>query len=127
MKQPYGANDSSFGTVARSSAERPTFTNQLFRDHDLPLRTYAGEAASVRVVDDWAHLGVGAGLPPRSKISAERSSSRPLVSTTGFRFTSRTRRCGTAAGHSAPTSRSSSTPCPTRCPGAIERERPDVE
>ena len=56
-----------------------TFTTQLFRSHDLVLRTYPGEAASYRVLDEWADMGVGAALLPRSKISHGRAGCRPLV------------------------------------------------
>ncbi|QOV35000.1 LysR family transcriptional regulator [Streptomyces ferrugineus] len=56
-----------------------TFTTQLFRDNDLALRTYPGEAASYRVLDEWARLGVGAALLPRSKVTADHASCRPLV------------------------------------------------
>lgn len=56
-----------------------TFTTQLFRDNDLPLRTYPGEAASYRVLDEWARLGVGAALLPSSKVTPDHASCRPLV------------------------------------------------
>ncbi|MFI0088422.1 LysR family transcriptional regulator [Streptomyces bobili] len=56
-----------------------TFTTRLFRDNDLPLRTYPGEAASYRVLDEWARLGVGAALLPRSKVTPDHASCRPLV------------------------------------------------
>lgn len=56
-----------------------TFTTQLFAADDLPLRTYPGEAASFRVLDDWAHLGIGAALLPTSKITQRHPSCRPLV------------------------------------------------
>ncbi|MFC8511812.1 LysR family transcriptional regulator [Streptomyces sp. NPDC057257] len=56
-----------------------TFTTELFRDHDLPLRTYPGEASNYRVLDEWARMGVGAALLPQSKITNDHGSSRPLV------------------------------------------------
>src|SRR5262249_47210017 len=31
-----------------------TFTTRLFQSRDLPLRTYPGEAASYRVLEEWA-------------------------------------------------------------------------
>jgi DNA-binding transcriptional LysR family regulator len=55
-----------------------TFTVQLFQGSDLPLRTYPGEAASFRVLDEWARMGVGAALLPRSKVT-QSSHCRPLV------------------------------------------------
>ncbi|MFF7656749.1 LysR family transcriptional regulator [Streptomyces sp. NPDC007983] len=56
-----------------------TFTTQLFRNNDLALRTYPGEAASYRVLDEWAGMGVGAALLPRSKITHRHTNCRPLV------------------------------------------------
>ncbi|MEU4446192.1 LysR family transcriptional regulator [Actinosynnema sp. NPDC050801] len=56
-----------------------TFTTRLFHSNDLALRTYPGEAASHRVLDEWAGLGVGAALLPRSKITRQHASCRPLV------------------------------------------------
>lgn len=56
-----------------------TFTTQLFHSNDLALRTYPGEASSYRVLVEWAGLGVGAALLPRSKISHRHANCRPLV------------------------------------------------
>ncbi|MFE7273482.1 LysR family transcriptional regulator [Streptomyces sp. NPDC057623] len=56
-----------------------TFTTELFRSHDLALRTYPGEASNYRVLDEWARMGVGAALLPQSKITQDHGSSRPLV------------------------------------------------
>lgn len=56
-----------------------TFTAQLFRRAGLPLRTYPGEAASFRVLDDWARLGLGAALLPMSKVARQGEDCRPLV------------------------------------------------
>ncbi|SDO57813.1 DNA-binding transcriptional regulator, LysR family [Streptomyces sp. cf386] len=56
-----------------------TFTTQLFHSNDLALRTYPGEAASYRVLDEWAGMGVGAALLPRSKVTHQHANCRPLV------------------------------------------------
>ncbi|MFJ4466520.1 LysR family transcriptional regulator [Streptomyces sp. NPDC089424] len=56
-----------------------TFTTDLFRDQDLPLISYPGEAASFRAVDEWASMGLGAALLPRSKITHEHTGCRPLL------------------------------------------------
>ncbi|MFG2732747.1 LysR family transcriptional regulator [Streptomyces canus] len=56
-----------------------TFTTELFHSNDLALRTYPGEAASYRVLDEWAGMGVGAALLPRSKVTRQHASCRPLV------------------------------------------------
>ncbi|MCF1599128.1 LysR family transcriptional regulator [Streptomyces muensis] len=57
-----------------------TFTTELFRSHDLALRAYPGEASNYRVLDEWARMGVGAALLPRSKVTRTPGNSRPLVS-----------------------------------------------
>jgi DNA-binding transcriptional LysR family regulator len=56
-----------------------TFTTELFRSHDLALRTYPGEASNYRVLDEWARMGVGAALLPQSKITHDHRGTRPLV------------------------------------------------
>ncbi|MEU2490911.1 LysR family transcriptional regulator [Streptomyces sp. NPDC007883] len=56
-----------------------TFTTELFRSHDVALRPYPGEAASFRAVDEWAAMGLGAALLPRSKITHQHASCRPLL------------------------------------------------
>lgn len=56
-----------------------TFTHRLFQAHELPLRTYPGEAAGYSVLQDWARLGLGSALVPRSKLSAPDTPHRPLV------------------------------------------------
>lgn len=43
-------------------------TRALFRRHRLGLREYAGEAMSYRVLQEWADLGIGAAILPRSKV-----------------------------------------------------------
>jgi DNA-binding transcriptional LysR family regulator len=56
-----------------------TFTTALFHSQDLALRAYPGEAASYRVLDEWAEMGVGAALLPRSKVTRHHANCRPLV------------------------------------------------
>ncbi|MGW1541321.1 LysR family transcriptional regulator [Streptomyces sp. NPDC002309] len=56
-----------------------TFTTELFESHDLGLRTYPGEAASFRAVDEWAAMGLGAALLPRSRVTHEHAGCRPLL------------------------------------------------
>jgi DNA-binding transcriptional LysR family regulator len=56
-----------------------TFTMQLFRSHDLPLRTYPGEAASYRVLEEWPKLGLGSAMVPRSKLTSPDVPHRPLM------------------------------------------------
>lgn len=45
-------------------------TRAVFRRHRLKLSEYAGAAMSYRVLQEWAHLGIGAAILPRSKTTA---------------------------------------------------------
>ncbi|WP_369199509.1 LysR family transcriptional regulator [Streptomyces sp. PU-14G] len=56
-----------------------TFTTQLFQAHGMPLHTYPGEAASYRVLEDWAKLGLGSAMVPRSKLASPDGPHRPLM------------------------------------------------
>lgn len=56
-----------------------TFTTQLFQSHDLPLHAYPGQAASYHILEDWAQLGLGSALIPRSKLSGPLVPHRPLM------------------------------------------------
>jgi DNA-binding transcriptional LysR family regulator len=56
-----------------------TFTTQLFQAHEMPLRTYPGEAAGYQVLEDWAKLGLGSALLPRSKLTSPEAPHRPLT------------------------------------------------
>ena len=60
-----------------------TFTRGLLADRGLPLRAYSGEAASYRVLEDWAGMGLGSALLPRSKVTRVDSSVRPVVDARG--------------------------------------------
>jgi len=60
-----------------------TFTRDLLADRGLPLRAYSGEAASYRVLEDWAGMGLGSVLLPRSKVTRVDSSVRPVVDARG--------------------------------------------
>jgi len=55
-----------------------TFTHELIRTHDLKVRPYAGEASSYRVLEEWANMGLGSALVPRSKLSSADTHHRPL-------------------------------------------------
>jgi DNA-binding transcriptional LysR family regulator len=54
------------------------FTRDLFAEHGLPLTQYPGEAASYRVLEDWADLGLGVSVLPRSRLRAAESPHRLL-------------------------------------------------
>lgn len=47
-------------------------TKAVFSRQELPLKSYPGEASSYRVVEEWAHLGLGAGILPLSKLTQKR-------------------------------------------------------
>ena len=64
-----------------------TFTRDLLADRGLPLRAYSGEAASYRVLEDWAGMGLGGALLPRSKVTRADSSTRPVVDARGAAVT----------------------------------------
>ncbi|MFD9003014.1 LysR family transcriptional regulator [Streptomyces sp. NPDC059582] len=72
------ASDAAY-ILGPSTCGLTTFTTELFHSHDLALRTYPGEAASFRAVDEWAAIGLGAALLPQSKITHEHTSCRPLL------------------------------------------------
>jgi DNA-binding transcriptional LysR family regulator len=55
------------------------FTKQLFGSHDLPLRTYPGEASSYGVLEQWASLGLGSAILPRSKLTSPDAHHRALL------------------------------------------------
>lgn len=45
-------------------------TRSLFRSHRRKLNEYSGEALSYQVLEQWAALGLGAAILPKSKLSA---------------------------------------------------------
>jgi DNA-binding transcriptional LysR family regulator len=58
-------------------------TRAIFRSHRLKLREYAGEALGYQVLEEWAKLGVGAAILPRSKISTENQSALSIIEKSG--------------------------------------------
>jgi DNA-binding transcriptional LysR family regulator len=44
-------------------------TRALFRQNRFKLKEYAGAAMSYRVLQEWAQLGIGAAILPRSKVA----------------------------------------------------------
>ena len=64
-----------------------TFTRGLLADRGLPLRAYSGEAASYRVLEGWAGMGLGSALLPRSKVTSVESRARPVVDVDGAAIT----------------------------------------
>lgn len=54
-------------------------TRALFRSQRLKLSEYPGQALSYKVLEEWASLGIGAAILPRSKLSAASRNAVPLV------------------------------------------------
>lgn len=59
-----------------------TFTRDLLAAHDVPMRTYPGEAQSYQVLEEWSMLGIGAAVLPASR--AARAAPRPIVDEDGL-------------------------------------------
>lgn len=50
----------------------------LYKAEGVAWKRYPGQALSYRVVEEWAELGVGAGILPRSKLSPGNGGARPI-------------------------------------------------
>lgn len=55
------------------------FTENLLEANGRPLHRYSGEAMTYRVLEDWARLGLGAALLPKSKLAEVSAACRPLT------------------------------------------------
>lgn len=55
----------------------------LFYSRDFIFNEYAGRALSYQVLEDWAALGIGAAILPKSKISQKNENARPLLLSDG--------------------------------------------
>jgi DNA-binding transcriptional LysR family regulator len=51
----------------------------LFEQQGRALRAYPGQAITYRVIEEWASLGIGAGILPAAKLSAAAAGPRPLL------------------------------------------------
>ncbi|MDU0349687.1 LysR family transcriptional regulator [Actinomyces sp. MRS3W] len=60
-----------------------TFTRGLFADRGLAMRTFAGEAASYHVLEEWARMGVGSAILPLSRLSDPQAPHRTLMDEQG--------------------------------------------
>ncbi len=58
-------------------------TRALFRSRRKKLKEYSGEALSYQVLEQWAGLGLGAAILPRSKLSGPDHGAVPLVDQKG--------------------------------------------
>lgn len=51
----------------------------LFERQDARFEAYPGQALTYQVIEEWAELGIGAGILPAAKLSRDNRSSVPLV------------------------------------------------
>jgi LysR family transcriptional regulator, hydrogen peroxide-inducible genes activator len=58
-------------------------TRALFRSHRRKLHEYPGEAMSYQVLEQWAGLGIGAAIMPRSKLSARADGAMAILDKAG--------------------------------------------
>ncbi len=58
-------------------------TRELFRSHRRKLIEYSGEAMSYQVLEEWAVLGVGAAILPRSKVVGRDHAAFTIMDKTG--------------------------------------------
>jgi len=58
-------------------------TRALFRSQRRKLHEYPGEAMSYQVLQEWAALGIGAAILPKSKVAADGGASFPIIDKTG--------------------------------------------
>lgn len=97
---PRGANHpESEGTVTFESIAGEPFimvpnscglaqaTRALFRNHRRKLNEYPGAALSYQVLEEWAVLGLGAAIVPKSKLLSSEHKSYPLTDKKGKELT----------------------------------------
>lgn len=60
-----------------------TTVKTLFDEHGLELKAYRGQALSYGIIEEWAELGIGAGLLPQRKVSAHLSHIIPVKNDDG--------------------------------------------
>lgn len=78
-------------------------TRALFRSQRRKLHEYSGEAMSYQVLEEWAALGIGSAILPRSKVVASGHASFPIVDKSGraitISFEASWSRAGAQAAH----------------------------
>lgn len=62
-------------------------TRALFRSHRRKLNEYPGEALSYQVLEEWAALGLGAAILPKSKLQSSKSKAYALADKKGKELT----------------------------------------
>jgi len=56
-----------------------TSLESLFNHSGIKLNAYSGQALSYSVIEEWASLGIGAGILPQAKISTQNKHACPLM------------------------------------------------
>jgi len=56
-----------------------TTTRTLFRKYRRKLKEYSGEALSYQVLEEWATLGLGAAIIPKSKLQKTKHSAYAII------------------------------------------------
>lgn len=78
-------------------------TRALFRSQRKKLHEYAGAAMSYQVLEEWAALGIGSAIIPRSKVISSKNMSSPIADKSGtavtIKFEAVWSRTGTQAAH----------------------------
>jgi DNA-binding transcriptional LysR family regulator len=62
-------------------------TRALFRSQRRKLHEYSGQAMSYQVLEEWAALGIGAAILPKSKLIASGHASFPITDKAGYEVT----------------------------------------
>ena len=55
----------------------------IFQVEDAEINTYPGQALSYKVIEEWASLGIGAGILPKAKVSPDNERAFPLYLSDG--------------------------------------------
>jgi len=59
------------------------YLEHIFKQEQANLKPYPGQALSYPVIEEWASLGIGAGILPKAKISPENKMARLLLLNNG--------------------------------------------
>jgi len=76
-------NQSAEAIILTSGCGLSDAIGELYQRKGLTLRPYPGQALNYQVVEDWAGLGIAAGILPRSKVSHGNRSARPIAGEDG--------------------------------------------
>ncbi|MBI3729183.1 MAG: LysR family transcriptional regulator [Burkholderiales bacterium] len=77
-------------------------TRALFRSQRRKLQEYSGEAMSYQVLEEWAALGIGSAILPKSKVTASGHASSPITDKSGRQVTISFEATWSRTGHQSP-------------------------